>query len=241
MKPMRRLALFMPFGIILLVAPLARTQIKALDSMRVSLEVRDLALREALQQLVSQTNAQLVYHDAIVAGVKTSCSLKNVSLRQALEEILLPADLAYRMMDDGQIVIVWRGWRESPPEPSGHPRGPGFHRPPPERPEFIASALQDLDLSEMQKARVDSLQKTQHEKVIALFRQRQSGELNFEDFRLAHRKLADDMMKQMQNILTKEQYKQFKKTLEQPLSPRGSFPPFGPEGGPIHQPPPRRR
>jgi len=240
MKPMLRL-IFLGF---VFIAVVSRAQTPALDSLRVNLEAKDLALREALQQLVSQTKVQLVYHDALVAGVKTSGSFKNVTLRVALAEILAPAELTYGVMEDGQIVIIWRGWRER----RGVSNEAGL-RPPPfgmaGPPDFIATALQELALTETQRTQIDSIQKAQREKAVALFRQRQNGTLDFEDFRSAREKMNDDLMKQMQGVLTKDQYKKFKKELEQNRPPREGFrplPPLRPEGGPRpHGRPPRRR
>jgi len=248
MRRLLQLASLIICGMIFVFAPRSHAQSNALDSLRVSLEMKDAALREALQQLVSQTQAQLVYHDAIVAGVKTSCSLKNATLRQALEEILTPADLTYRVMDDGLIVIVWRGWMARPPERRGPPDGAGFRHPPfgaggppPDSPQFIDAALKDLALSATQQTRIDSMRNAQREKVIALLRQRQTGELDFEKFRSEHHKLNDEMMQQMQGVLTKEQNKKFEKVIEQHRPLRGSFPPLRPEGGTRPRRPPRRR
>jgi hypothetical protein len=248
---MRRLLQLAPLiicGIIFVFASRLHAQIEALDSLRVNLTVQDIALREALQQLVSQTQAQLVYHDAIVAGVKTSCSLKNVTLRQALKEILAPADLTYRVMDDGLIVIVWRGWMARPPERRGPPNGAGFRPPPfgaggppPGSPEFIDAALKDLALSATQQAQIDSMRNAQREKVVALLRQRQTGELDFEKFRAEYHKLNDEMIQQMQGVLTKDQYKKLEKVIEQHRPPRRDFPPLRPEGGTRQRRPPRRR
>jgi len=237
MKPTLRL-IFLGF---IFIAAVSRAQTPAFDSLRVNLEAKDMALREALQQIVAQTKVQLVYHDALVAGVKTSVSFKNVTLREALAEILAPAELTYGVMEDGQIVIMWRGWRER--------RGVSNEQPPPfgmaGPPDFIATALQELALSETQKIQIDSIQQMQREKAIALFRQRQNGALGFEDFRSARDRMNDDMMKQMQGVLTKEQYKKFKKELEQNHPAREGFrppPPQRPEGGPPSRGrPPRRR
>ena len=233
MKTMRR---FILIGFILFAA-ISRAQTPALDSLRVNWEAQDLALREALQQIVAQTKVQLVYHDALVAGVKTSGSFKNVPLREALVEILAPAELTFAMLEDGQIVIMWRGWLErrgaAPPFSMAGP------------PDFIALALQELALSKTQKTQIDSLQKIQREKAVALFRQRQTGALDFEDFRSAREKMNEEMMKQMQSVLTKDQYKKFKKELQQNRPPREDFhppPSHRPAGGPPpHGRPPRRR
>ena len=228
-----------------MIAAVSRAQTPALDSLRVNLEAKDLALRDALQQIVAQTKAQLVYHDALVAGVKTSASFKNVALREALAQILAPAELTYGVMADGQIVIVWRGWMESRgashtagvrPEPFGM-AGP---------PDFIATALLELTLSETQKTQIDSIQRMQREQAVGLFRRRQAGALDFDDFRSAREQMNEELMKQMQGVLTKEQYKKFKKELEQTRPPREGFrqpqPHHRPEGGPPpYGRPPRRR
>ncbi|MDZ7362369.1 MAG: STN domain-containing protein [candidate division KSB1 bacterium] len=244
MASITRFALLIIFGAALVGAAASRAQPPALDSLRLSLELKDAPLREALQQLVLQTKAQLVYHDAIVAGVKTSCSLKNVTLRQVLEEILTPADLTYHVMDDGLIVIVWRGWMTRPPERQGPPNGTGFGPPPPfgaGGPEFIDAALQGLALSEIQQAKIDSMRNTQREKLVALLRQRQNGELDFEKFRSEHRKLNDEMMQQMQDVLTTEQYKKLEKTVQPQRRPLRGFPPLRPEGGTMPRRPSRRK
>ncbi|MCG3119663.1 MAG: hypothetical protein ALAOOOJD_02138 [bacterium] len=244
MKRIRRFTLFMLAGLVLVAASPTHAQINALDSLRVNLVGKNLALREALQQLVAQTKVQLVYHDAIVAGVKVNCFLNKVTLRQALGEILAPAELTYGVMEDGLIVIMWRGWLEH--------RGPasdaGVHPPPlgmADPPDFVATALQGLTLTATQKAQIDSIQKVQHEKAVALFRQRQTGALDFENFRSARDMMNEDMMKQMQGVLTKAQYQKFKQELEHNRPPRQGFrppPPNRPAGGPPpHGRPPRRK
>jgi len=79
-----------------------------LDSIRVSFEASEVALREALQNLIAQTKLQIVYHDALVKGLKVSCACKNVTLRQALHELLKSTPLTFEAMPDGQVVIVKR-------------------------------------------------------------------------------------------------------------------------------------
>lgn len=234
MKPLRRII----FSGLILIAVISRAQTPALDSLRVTLEAKDLALREVLQQIVAQTKTQLVYHDMLVAGVKTSVAFKNIPLREALAEILAPAELTYGVMADGQIVILWRGWLENRGAANPAPfsmAGPL---------DFMAMALQELTLSDLQKTQIDSLQKIQREKAMALFRQRQTGALDFDDFRTAREQMNAELMKQMQSVLTKEQYKKFKKELERHRPPREEFrppPSQRPGGGPPHGRPPRRR
>ena len=234
MKPLRRII----FSGLILIAVISRAQTPALDSLRVTLEAKDLALREVLQQIVAQTKTQLVYHDMLVAGVKTSVAFKNIPLREALAEILAPAELTYGVMADGQIVILWHGWLENRGAANPAPfsmAGPL---------DFMAMALQELTLSDLQKTQIDSLQKIQREKAMALFRQRQTGALDFDDFRTAREQMNAELMKQMQSVLTKEQYKKFKKELERHRPPREEFRPLPsqrPGGGPPHGRPPRRR
>ncbi len=79
-----------------------------LDNIRVSLEAKNIPLREALQQIMAQTQAQIVYSDALVKDVNAGYSGKNVTLRNALNSLLAPAALDYRVMEDDQIVIIRR-------------------------------------------------------------------------------------------------------------------------------------
>jgi len=101
------------FLLLLILTALAFADVTAadqanLDSIRVSFEARDLALREALQNLIAQTKLQIVYHDALVKGMKVSCACRDVTLRQALNELLKSTPLTFEAMPDGQIVIVKR-------------------------------------------------------------------------------------------------------------------------------------
>lgn len=79
-----------------------------LDKVRVTLEVRNVSLREALQTLVAQTKLQIVFDDARVREFTVDCKCVNVTLRQALEEILKSTPLTFEAMNDGQIVLVQR-------------------------------------------------------------------------------------------------------------------------------------
>jgi hypothetical protein len=79
-----------------------------LDNIRVSLEARNIPLREALQQIMAQTQAQIVYSDALVQDVNADFSGNNVTLRNALTNLLAPVALDYRVMEDDQIVIIRR-------------------------------------------------------------------------------------------------------------------------------------
>jgi hypothetical protein len=79
-----------------------------LDRLRVSLETKPLSLRDALQHVVSQTNLQIVYSDALVMDAQTHYSGQNVTARAALDSLLAPAALDYRVMEDDQIVIIRR-------------------------------------------------------------------------------------------------------------------------------------
>jgi hypothetical protein len=79
-----------------------------LDNIHVSVEAKNIPLREALQQIMAQTQAQIVYSDALVKDVNAGYSGKNVTLRKALNNLLTPAALDYRVMEDDQIVIIKR-------------------------------------------------------------------------------------------------------------------------------------
>ena len=79
-----------------------------LDSVLVNLEVKDIQLRTAIQQLVSHTKLQIIFNDALVKDIKVSCSIKNTTLRKALETLLKNTKLTFKTMKDGQIVIIKR-------------------------------------------------------------------------------------------------------------------------------------
>jgi hypothetical protein len=79
-----------------------------LENIRVSLEAQNIPLREALQQIMAQSKAQIVYSDALVKDINAGYSGKNVTLRNALNSLLAPAALDYRVMEDDQIVIIRR-------------------------------------------------------------------------------------------------------------------------------------
>ena len=79
-----------------------------IDSLRVTLDVKDVPLRDVIQMLVVQTKLQIVYSDALVKDIKVSCSCKNITLRSALETILKNTSLTFRALKDGQVVIVKR-------------------------------------------------------------------------------------------------------------------------------------
>ncbi len=88
------------------------TSPKNLDGIFVTLAAKEILLREALQQIVSQTKLQIVYSDALVKDVKVNCACKAVTVRVALRELLQPAALFYEVTSDGQIVIVKRDFKQ---------------------------------------------------------------------------------------------------------------------------------
>jgi hypothetical protein len=80
----------------------------ALDSVRVNLTARSLPLRQALQDLVRQTDLQMVFTDADVSDCSVTLELDHVILRAALTALLHSTPLTYRVMQDGQVVIYRR-------------------------------------------------------------------------------------------------------------------------------------
>lgn len=89
-------------------ASFGEAQSDHLEHVRVSLTAHEMPLREALQRLVSQTGVQIVYGDALVRDVRVSYAAEQVPLPIALQNILAPIALDYRVMADGQIVIIKR-------------------------------------------------------------------------------------------------------------------------------------
>ncbi|NUO79656.1 hypothetical protein HUU05_06245 [candidate division KSB1 bacterium] len=82
-----------------------------LDGIFVTLTKHEMPLREALQQIVSQTKLQIVYSDALVQDVKVHCACEEVTARTALAELLRSTALVYEITADGQIVIVKRDFK----------------------------------------------------------------------------------------------------------------------------------
>jgi hypothetical protein len=104
-----RFFLFILLVVVPCHAALQATEKPDLDKIRITLEVNEMPLREALRELVAQSKLQIVYNDALVNEIKVNCSCKNATLRQALEELLRTTQLAFEVMNDGQIVIVEAG------------------------------------------------------------------------------------------------------------------------------------
>ena len=101
-----RYVFFLLFFFLPLSARAEITNASDLDSIRVTLEVENVQLLEAIRELVSQTKLQIVFSDALVNGIEVSCVCENVTLRKALNTLLEGTRLAYTVMKDGQIVIV---------------------------------------------------------------------------------------------------------------------------------------
>jgi Spy/CpxP family protein refolding chaperone len=106
---------------------------------------------------------------------------------------------------------------QRPPPPPG--AGPGDQPPPPPPgPGGLERALEDLKLTDKQRAKADEVLKAHHEAVRKFFEQSRT-----------------DLLKQMKDVLSEEQYRQFEKTL--PAEPAPPPPPPPPPGD--RPPPPR--
>jgi hypothetical protein len=101
--------------------------------------------------------------------------------------------------------------KRPPPPPDG--REPP---PPPPPPQQLDRAIEDLQLSASQKARVEKIVRAHHEKM-----------------RKIMDKARTDLLAKMKPLLTKEQYQEFERAMRRPG-------PGGPGGPPRDRPPPPR-
>lgn len=88
--------------------PIPKDGQEDLDQIHVNLKFNNLSLKEALQQLVRQTNLQIIYNDAIVENIRVDCPCRNLGVREALSELLKTTKLVFKVLADGQIIIVIR-------------------------------------------------------------------------------------------------------------------------------------
>ena len=79
-----------------------------LDSIRVQLAVENVPLRQALERLVEQTQLHIVFSDALVKNITVSCRCREVTARQALNTLLAGTPLTFKVLPDGQVVIMKR-------------------------------------------------------------------------------------------------------------------------------------
>jgi Spy/CpxP family protein refolding chaperone len=118
-----------------------------------------------------------------------------------------------------------------PGGPGGFPGGPDGL---PVGPAAIDLALRGIELNDKQRAKVAEVRAAQQKKIQEVFEKLRDGKLEPGEVPAAMEKTRDDMLKDMKNVLTKEQYETFEKAVKQGPGGPGGFPggPGGPGGFP---------
>ena len=84
---------------------------------RVTLDAEAMPLREVIRRLEQQAGIDIVFRDALVEGVMITYTCTDTPWREALAALLRPTPLSFRLLDDGQVVIVKKtdvGTEEAP-------------------------------------------------------------------------------------------------------------------------------
>jgi Spy/CpxP family protein refolding chaperone len=118
--------------------------------------------------------------------------------------------------------VLWVGAAvaQAPEPPSGGP-GPGFrHETPAEHLEHLATLL---DLTDAQKAQVQTILEEQHSKMKALREQTQaSGQRpSFEQMKAQHEQMQQELINQLTPVLSSTQLKKFQVLMEERGPPGG--------------------
>ena len=92
----------------------------------VTIQAEAMPLREAIRHIERQAGLDVVYNDALVEGVVVSYRCTEKPWRDALNGLLAKTPLTYRVMDDGQVVLVKKP--EDEPESGGRVTMAGYVR-----------------------------------------------------------------------------------------------------------------
>ena len=97
----------------------------------------------------------------------------------------------------------------------------------------VDRALRDLDLSDKQKAKLEDLKTAQVKKLAELTEKNRDGKIDADELRKAFEKNRDEMIKDIESVLTKDQIDKFEKALKDTTTPNpGTRPGGGGRGGP---------
>lgn len=83
-----------------------RQDLSGLDSTLISVEFENADLKEALNTLMSQTDRQIVYKDALVKDKQVTHEFKKQSLSEVLYSLLNNFSLSFEVLSSGQIVVL---------------------------------------------------------------------------------------------------------------------------------------
>ncbi len=81
---------------------LAQSNTAEIDTIVVSIRFDNTSLRDALNQIVTQTNLQITYNDEIVKGIKINKNFDNVTIRTLLDSLITANGLTYKILTENQ-------------------------------------------------------------------------------------------------------------------------------------------
>src|SRR5262249_6713243 len=142
-------------------------------------------------------------------GAKKLFAAWDKDKKGSLDEKAL-ADGINSVMMPGNVVVF-------PGGPGGFPGG-------------LDQALRGIELDQKQKAKVEDIKAAQQKQTQELFEKLRDGKLKPDEMRQASEKIRDEVLKDMKDVLTKEQYEKFEKAFK--AGPGGPGGPGGFPGGP---------
>jgi outer membrane cobalamin receptor len=84
---------------------LAQSSTDGFDSTVVSFNFKNTTLKEALNQIILQTNLQITYGNEIVQGIRINKNFKKVTIPALLDSIIMAKGLSYNIISKNQLVI----------------------------------------------------------------------------------------------------------------------------------------
>lgn len=78
------------------------------DENKLSLNLQNVPMRDALRIIAKQTQMRFLYADSLISDIFITCNIKQHSLTQALNKIILPQNLDYKITSRTQVVVFKR-------------------------------------------------------------------------------------------------------------------------------------
>ncbi len=91
------------------------TQARPVDG-KVTIKAEAMPLREVIRRVEQQAGIDIVFRDALVDDVVITYACTETPWREALAALLKPASLSFRVLDDGQVVLVKNTEAEAEPD-----------------------------------------------------------------------------------------------------------------------------
>ncbi len=79
---------------------------QTLDTTRVHLAFENLGLDDALWRIFSAAHIPILFEAGLARGRVANCNCEDVTAREALDQVLKDSELTYRVMEDGQVIIL---------------------------------------------------------------------------------------------------------------------------------------